>query len=469
MTSLLEEREAQRAWRLRAEFAGIDLFDRLVENEFAAPEQGEAEQGSALRAIVQFAAARVPYYRERFARLGIDAVDIRSRRDLARLPVLTRHDLRDNYPALQPEQLPAGTRIWGVTQSSGSTGPPTRVVMSADSNFMFTVLNQRQSRWFRRDPAGVLAWIRSPDSLPRPERGRHVADGQTLRRSRWPYVGTVFETGPSVYYSVTNPLEEQIAWLRRERPDYLLMRAHALEHLAITVGCERPCDSLRAVTAISEALSVPARRRLALALGAAVQQGYGLNEIGLVAVRCEAGRYHVHREHCVVEIVDEAGVPCAAGQAGRLLVTGLQNFAMPLIRYDTDDLATATTGPCACGRTLPSFGDIHGRASHLAPLPPGTLARAELLRAVVWRLLDGPARGLRRYQIRQSPSGDFELQVDAASPLPDAFRARVMRAWDEEGGADRPGLAVRQVSDIPCYTHGDKFADFVSAFAAAPR
>ncbi len=60
---------------------------------------------------------------------------------------------------------------------------------------------------------------------------------------------------------------------------------------------------------------------------------------------------HVQAENVLVEIVDEAGQACAAGDVGHLVVTTLHNFASPLFRYDTGQRASLT-GPCACGRTL---------------------------------------------------------------------------------------------------------------------
>ena len=102
------------------------------------------------------------------------------------------------------------------------------------------------------------------------------------------------------------------------------------------------------------------REHIERSFGCPIHQNYGLNEIGLVATRCDAGRYHVHSEHCIVEIVGPDGRSVAPGETGRLIVTGLNNWAMPLLRYDADDLGTAVEGPCPCGRTLPSFGDVVG-------------------------------------------------------------------------------------------------------------
>jgi phenylacetate-CoA ligase len=411
---------------------------------------------------VGFAVAHVPYYRDMFARLRLTADDIARRQDLPRLPLLTKRELREHFENLRPETLPPGVVIWGTASSSGSTGPPTKVVFSEAANTMFTVLNQRQTRWFRRDPRRTLASIRLSSANLQATPAEGLADGQTLRVPRWRYVGVFFETGPSLYFNITNPVEAQVAWLRRERPDYLIIRSHALEHLAMTCAGERPCESLLAVTAISEAISPSTRRHLQAIYGARVDQGYGLNEIGLVGMRCEADRYHVHREHCVVEIIDEAGLPCRPGRSGRVVVTGLQNYAMPLIRYDTDDLATATAGPCPCGRTLPSFGEIHGRYSRIVSLPEGTLDRVAALRTALQGMPTKLGRGLRRYQIHQFSDGRFELRLVFVSPMPGGFVEHLQRAWSAAVGKTGWPLTTRQVTEIPFETTGDKFEDFVS-------
>jgi phenylacetate-CoA ligase len=462
MTSLAEERAEQQRWKLRPSLAGLGVFNRLVENEFASPEDGDAWEARALRAVVQFAVAQVPHYRDLFARLRLGAGAIRDRRDLPLLPPLHRQQLREHFEKLKPAQLPPGVEIYGLTRSSGSTGPPTTVVSSVANNVMFSYLNQRHARWYRLNPVLTLALIRLADSLPQVRPGVYLADGEILRRPQWPYTGTFFETGPAVGFNVTNPVEAQVEWLRSERPDYLLTRSHSLEHLAMAAAGERPCDSLLAMTAISEALTAPARRHLQAVFGAPVHQGYGLNEIGMVAVRCEHDRYHVHREHCVVEIVDEAGMPVPGGERGRLLVTGLKNLAMPLIRYDTDDLVTALDAPCACGRTLPSFGEIHGRYSRIATLPAGTLERVDVLRAALRGMPLETARPLRRYQIRRLRDESYELRIVAAAAMPRAFRDRLERTWSNAVGAAGPPLTIRDVTEIPLDTHIDKFDDFVS-------
>ena len=199
----------------------------------------------------------------------------------------------------------------------------------------------------------------------------------------WLRVEADFVTGPALAFNIMNTPEDRIAWLRTYQPDHLLSVSEDLEHLAFTAGDEIVARTLKGVEAISDQMTPTMREHIEHSFGCPIHQNYGLNEIGLVATRCDAGRYHVHSEHCIVEIIGPDGKSVAPGETGRLIITGLNNWVMPLLRYDADDLAIAVDGPWPCGRTLPSFGDVVGRYSRVAFLPEGTIIILEALRAAI--------------------------------------------------------------------------------------
>jgi phenylacetate-CoA ligase len=468
MTSLAEELEEQGRWRLRPQCAGLDWFDRLLEGEFLDPEESQARANGALSRMVAFAARSVPYYRDLFARLDLRPEQIASTRDLPRLPVLTRFDLQENLAALQPAHLPPGDRLWGHARSSGTTGVPTTVMMSARSIAFFGALKQREFRWFRFDPMRTFAAIRKSSDLPLKPSGEPIGEGETATAPAWPYVGAVFETGPFVGFSQLSSLSSKADWLLQHRPAYQLSRAGNLEHLAFEFQ-ERPRpDFLRGLQSISEHLTPSMRARMEGVLGAPVHQNYGLNEIGICAGRCpEGGRFHVHAEFCHVEIVDDAGRPCPPGGRGRLLVTGLRNPAMPLLRYDTGDLAEASEGPCPCGRTLPAFGAILGRSRRFALCPPGTLHRVEAIDSAIDHLPPVLLCLVRQYQLHQFKDESFELRVVATKPLPEAFFSLMREAWDNAGAARAAILNVREVEEST-FRGEHKFQKFTSDFVSAP-
>lgn len=464
MTSLAEERTEQLRWTSRL-LRPMREYDRLVENEFVSPEEQSVQSARRLCAMLRFAAREVPYYRDKFRSSGADAPGDAPIRALAALPILSKLDVMDAGRALLAERLPPGEKVGHSWRSSGTTGRPISVIYSRRSGQMFNFLAQRACRWERLDPAGTFAELRIPSLLARKADGRELASDETDRRSAWRTMEH-FATGPYVATSVIAPAEHLIAWLRRERPDYLMTYSETLELLARAAGDERPVDSLKAALAISEQLTPSMRAYTERRFGTPVHQVYGLMEFGLVGARCDAGRYHVHNEHCLIEIVNESGRPCEAGRTGRVLITTLTNVVMPLIRYDTGDLAEAVSGPCPCNRTLPSIGDIVGRYSRIAFLPPQTMARVAGLRAAIENMPIELARDLREFQIHQFADTRMELRFVARSDLPDAFFENLRAEWAKAADPSEPALAMRRVDEIP-RSPGGKTEVFTSEFMPA--
>ena len=185
-------------------------------------------------------------------------------------------------------------------------------------------------------------------------------------------VATVYPTGPAVVLDIRCSIAEQVEWLRREAPDYLLtfgvnllfLARHCRDH-----GVVLP--SLRGVRSSGEVLSEEARAVCREAWGVEVVDMYSSVETGYIAFQCpEFPHYHVQSESALVEVIDERGQPCRAGEVGQVVITPLHNFAMPLIRYAIGDFAEVGEA-CPCGRTLPVLRRILGRTRDMLALPSG--------------------------------------------------------------------------------------------------
>ncbi|MEQ8354590.1 MAG: hypothetical protein RH942_03560 [Kiloniellaceae bacterium] len=467
MTATIETECAEQArWRLRPEFRDMMIFDKLVQGEFLPPERQQAVAARRLQRLIAFAIAEVPYYRDLFAGHNLSATDIRAPEDLAKLPLLSKVTLMQQGERLRAEHLPAGERIFGTFSSSGTTGRPAVVTHTLRSNMMFTALGQRGVRWNRWDPLSRVAEIRLPSQLPRRPEGRPVDLGETCDLPFWRYLGRFFQTGDYRSFSVFNPVDEQVAWLNQVQPNYLSAYSETLEQLALAARGKPLPETLRGLAALSEQLTEGMRRRISEVFGTPISQNYGLNEAGIVALRCPAGRYHVNSEHCLVEIVDYEGALCRAGQSGRIVVTALNNLAMPLIRYDTDDVAEVTEGPCPCGRTLPSFGNIVGRYSRIAYLPEGTLGYVGALREALEEMPGDLLRDLRQFQVHQFRDGRFELRLRAVAPLGGEVEQRIKAAWKAATEGTDLTLSVVPVKEIQRPPSG-KYQDFTSDFVPA--
>jgi phenylacetate-CoA ligase len=160
---------------------------------------------------------------------------------------------------------------------------------------------------------------------------------------------------------------------------------------------------------------------------------YSANEVGYVALQCpQSGLYHVQAEDVLVEVIGDDGHRCTTGESGRVVVTSLHNFAMPLLRYDLGDYATVG-GPCSCGRTLPTLEGILGRARNMMRLPGGRTAWPGFPMNTLVKL-----GAIRELKMIQHSLEEIEVQMvllraltsSEETTLADAVRARLRHPFN---------------------------------------
>jgi len=157
-----------------------------------------------------------------------------------------------------------------------------------------------------------------------------------------------------------------------ENPDYLLTyptNLHALACYFQAEGIELP--GLKQIQTISEILYDETRSLCQKVFSVPVIDAYSTRETGYIALQCpEHEHYHIQSEVVLVEVLNEQGISCAPGEIGRVVITPLHNFAMPLIRYEIGDYAEVGD-TCPCGRGLPVIRRILGRTRNMLTLPTG--------------------------------------------------------------------------------------------------
>jgi len=215
------------------------------------------------------------------------------------------------------------------------------------------------------------------------------------------------------------------------------------------------------VLSISQQLPQPIEQLIGKKLSASVYENYGCNEIGLIASRSPLShRFHVHVEHALVEILNDDDSPCAEGESGRLVVTALNNPAMPLLRYDTGDYARKVSSHCECGRTLPSFDQLFGRYRRLAHLPQNTwLYWDSVSRALAGaQLVD--IKPVRQYQLHQKSESYYQLRLVLRGPVTSRLEADIRQAWRAISTVAPARLDIISVGKIE--RTGKKVQDFIS-------
>jgi phenylacetate-CoA ligase len=218
-----------------------------------------------------------------------------------------------------------------------------------------------------------------------------------------PPVNWLIDSGPLLAIPITTDIARQAELILEFQPQLLLIYP---SNLAGIVSARIRLPSVRQILTVGETLSPEMREQASALLGAAVIDLYSSQELGTIAIQCpESGLYHVMAENLIVEVLNDDGTACRAGEVGRVVATDLRNGATPLIRYDIGDFAQV--GPaCPCGRGLPTLSRIFGRERNLVLMPDGT-RRWPFLGAVKF----ADAAQVLQYQFIQESRDTIELRL----------------------------------------------------------
>jgi phenylacetate-CoA ligase len=341
------------------------LLQRLGDSQWRPEAERLAWQLEAGTALLRHAVAQVPYYASLRDALPAEGAPL-TWAQWRQLPLITRVDIQRHADELIAREIPPQHLPLDQVLTSGSTGSPLRAMTTGVTRLMWAALTLRDHLWHQRDFKGRLGAIRfvKKGEAPYPH-------GDTA--PTWgPPASLVFDTGGSALLSVRTDVEQQLEWLHRVAPTYLIMYpSNALALGELMTARRAALPALRQLRLFGETVDEAEMDALRQHFGAPVCDMYSSNEVGYIALQCgEFGHYHVQAESVLVEVLDEGGAPCAPGQIGRVVITTLHNLGMPLIRYQIGDYAEVGP-PCACGRGMPVLNRILGRTRNMLTLPNG--------------------------------------------------------------------------------------------------
>ncbi len=292
-----------------------------------------------LQALRHHAVSQVPFYRQFWASVGSDPTTV----PFTSLPVLEKDLLRAHYTRLFSEDLPPVT----LSYSSGTQGATTVVMHSRRSVRLGLAASKRYFDEARlpRYPtiANLLPWPSPP----------------LRRRNRYDWGAARVEVGMLDYCRAAQSHKPINA-------DAIIGPPLVLRQTADILG-PRLGHVTRAVINCYERLDPATRTFVETRTELPIFDVYAASELAApIAFECIAHQgFHVNDDYVKVEVVDDEGQPVEPGQTGQVLVTDLTNLAMPIIRYRIGDIATMSTDPCPCGRSLSRLTWIEGRASDI--------------------------------------------------------------------------------------------------------
>lgn len=404
-------------------------------------------QFSQLARLVAHAREHVPFYAESPGRLpafpenGIDEIAWRS------LPTLSKTEVRTEAAGLKSRRIHPSVSVRSVW-TSGSTGRPLEVLQTSAYDLRFRAIKLRMLRWHGYDPMGKVCEIRRATS-------KTAGVVQRMPHWEWPF-GDLFPTGEQAIMDIFTAIEAQAAFLEAEAPNYLLAFPSNLRLLLRAFRhAGKRLPTLRLVRTMSERVDADLRRECQETFGVPLVDGYGAEETGYIAIQCpEQAHYHIVSEMNLVEVLREDGTPCQPGETGRIVITPLYAYAMPLLRYELGDYAEVGE-PCSCGRGLPVLRQIYGRKKETLTLPSGE-RRYSILMTLVFENL----HAVIQYQVIQKSRTELEVRIVAERPLEKVECDQIIERLTTQVG---PGFEIRLVfvDSIPRLP-GGKWTDFIS-------
>jgi phenylacetate-CoA ligase len=407
-------------------------FAQLLRLRWCSQEALAALRLQKLRWVVRQAYDRVPYYRTLMERSGFRPEDVTTLEHLRYFPVTTKDDLRQAGEAA----LSTGAGALLTRHTSGYSGKPFTVRMTPGED------QRRRLREFR---ALRRVGLKCADRMVM--MGTERQRPQRLHKRLGLYRLDIIRGTLSV--------EEQTQRLKQAAPTVLwvyptILRAVLLQQDNRLSRVARP----RILVTSSEVCDPVLQHQITRDWPVEMFNFYGAAEVGRIAAECSRHTgLHVEADAVIVELL-VGDRPAAPGEAGRVVVTSLDQHAMPFIRYELGDLCVARDTVCSCGWPTPLLEAPLGRSSDMVTFPDGSqLSEAPLDFAL------RTETDLRQFRFVQERVDRVEVHlVYAVTPSPEHLAT--VRQRLEAVLRGQVQIAMRLVPEI--HPEGAKFKTFIS-------
>lgn len=408
-------------------------FKLLMKSEWWSESDLIEYQNEKLRNLITHAYSNVPYYRELFDERKLKPADIKGRGDLHKIPILTKEIIRKNFPHKIVDKN-YSSKLIVPHKSSGSTGEPLQYYVSKDAYSFNIACNLRGWYWMGYKLGDKFIKISQYERPPQ----KQLQD--IFLRTKYMSSAKLDEEKFRNFIKIFNKYNPKII---RCYPDPLYFIAKYMEK----EGFKSP-GNLECITTTGNVLLPNVRKTIEKQFNKKIYDSY----------RCEGGPnafenpshelYISSMEYGISEILSDSK-EVLPGQKGKHVVTDLQNYAMPFIRYDSQDIVVKGTKKCPSGRQHLTFEKIEGRESDILITPSGKYI-------IVLHFVDYFDRfdSIEKFQIYQEAIDVFEFRLMTNNKYNSKVDNEIYDYWKEYLGPDVK-IIIKKVDEI-MLTHSGK-------------
>jgi len=421
-------------------FRGYNQIRKLIfSSQYYSREAIEQLQMHYLKKLIFNAYNGVPYYHDLFEKSKIDIYNITSINQLYNIPILTKDIIRNNGDKLKNSKLDEDRFLFNST--SGSSGD-SLYFFSDKGNISWNIaLQDRKYNWMDISRYNREYWIWGRNfSNERISKTKKMASG--IKRKK---VISSYQLSQKDVNNIIKDINIYKPILIGAYPSHLSYIAKnatvKLKQFPIAVSLGGEMSYPDQLETINNFFKVKAFNY------------YGSRDGGQIAQECkEHNGLHIFSENVVVEVLDDNNQPVKEG-IGRIVLTLLHNYTMPLIRYEIGDLAEIDNTmweKCKCGVTLPRIKRIIGRTFDLITFPNGNKVGGTF-----WTLLMKSIEGIDKYKVYQDNIGHIKISYISQSQN-DIDKNKIFSKIYEYGGKNA-SVELERVSYLEDRTSIGKF------------
>ena len=305
----------------------------LEKSDFWTREQIEAYQFQKLQKLVVFSYQHVPYYHQLFNNIGLKPEDIKNIDDIRKIPILTKEIVRKEYHNLLADNINTNSRKIKAAKTGGTTGMPLKFYKNTQTRDFTWGAYYRWYKWMginNGDKEAVL-W----------------GDASILNKSKIQVLKSTIINKMSNTLSINsfNLNENTLPKIARNLINFkpVILRGYLSAILQVAKYFNEnnlTLPTLKAISSTTETLLPLYREYIEYSFNVKIIDQYGCGECNSIAFECAShSGLHINEEHCLLEILDSLDNPCN-NTSGRVIITDLDNYAFPFIRYEKDRKST---------------------------------------------------------------------------------------------------------------------------------
>ncbi|MEA1967959.1 MAG: hypothetical protein U9N77_07045 [Thermodesulfobacteriota bacterium] len=348
-----------------------------------------------LKSLLVHAGRNVPYYRALFKEGWINPDECNDLTFLEKIPLLTKDAIQTNQDALI--SINSNRKKLLKCRTGGSTGKGLVFYVDDFKRASVVAFRLRGDSWTGVSPFSRSAMLWAVEKSPGFfsalwKQTKEVASNQHVY---------------DLWQLSQENVKQYVDGINRLKPELIVGYSTGLYMLSMLMEKENlKIFGQPKIISTAEMLTDQMADQIGRNISPLIFNRYGCREVGPLAMTCEAGGWHINSDNVIFEVTDSLGNPLNYGIKGDVVVTDLNNFSMPFIRYSIEDMASLSSKTCRCGRGFPLISGMDGRSGEILMAGNGKLVHMSRIVLYMEKF-----NSISLYQIHQAKDKNILLKL----------------------------------------------------------